>query len=106
MRKLGLSSLRDAAAALIENGRVIVEPQEERFVRVKHVTVLPVCASVISMPSRCPGDIGRSVGGGPWPLGLSGCGKTISTRENFDGPPVWHKGRTLPRESSETRGTG
>ena len=44
MLTLGLSSMRDAAAALVENGRVIAEAQEEQFVRVKHVTALPVQA--------------------------------------------------------------
>lgn len=70
---LGLSSMRDAAAALVENGRVIAEPQEGRFVRVKHVMALPVCAFVISMPSRCSGGMG----GGPWSLGLC-CGRRRS----------------------------
>ena len=37
---LGLSNMRDAAAALVENGRVIAAAEEERFVRVKHVTAL------------------------------------------------------------------
>ncbi len=41
---LGLSNMRDAAAALVENGRVIAAAEEERFVRVKHVTALPVQA--------------------------------------------------------------
>mgnify|MGYP001583433404 FL=1 len=44
MRILGLSNMRDAAAALVENGRVIAAAEEERFVRVKHVTALPVQA--------------------------------------------------------------
>ncbi len=41
---LGLSNMRDAAAALVESGRVIAAAEEERFVRVKHVTALPVQA--------------------------------------------------------------
>ena len=44
MLTLGLSNMRDAAAALVENGRVIAAAEEERFVRVKHVTALPVQA--------------------------------------------------------------
>ena len=36
--------MRDAAAALVENGRVIAAAEEERFVRSKHVTALPVHA--------------------------------------------------------------
>src|SRR5512146_229865 len=44
MLTLGLSNMRDAAAALVENGRVIAAAEEERFVRVKHVTALPVHA--------------------------------------------------------------
>jgi carbamoyltransferase len=44
MLTLGLSNMRDAAAALVENGRVVAAAEEERFVRVKHVTALPVNA--------------------------------------------------------------
>jgi carbamoyltransferase len=44
MLTLGLSNMRDAAAALVENGRVVAAAEEERFVRVKHVTALPVHA--------------------------------------------------------------
>src|SRR5688572_30890120 len=44
MRILGLSNMRDAAAALVENGRIIAAAEEERFVRIKHVTALPVHA--------------------------------------------------------------
>ena len=44
MLTLGLSNMRDAAAALVENGRVIAAAEEERFVRIKHVTALPVHA--------------------------------------------------------------
>jgi len=44
MRILGLSNMRDAAAALVDNGRIIAAAEEERFVRVKHVTALPLHA--------------------------------------------------------------
>lgn len=44
MRILGLSNMRDAAAALVENGRIIAAAEEERFVRIKHVTALPIHA--------------------------------------------------------------
>jgi carbamoyltransferase len=44
MRILGLSNMRDAAAALVENGRIVAAAEEERFVRIKHVTALPVHA--------------------------------------------------------------
>ena len=44
MLTLGLSNMRDAAAALVEDGRVIAAAEEERFVRIKHVTALPVHA--------------------------------------------------------------
>jgi len=44
MLTLGLSNMRDAAAALIENGRVVAAAEEERFARVKHVSGLPVQA--------------------------------------------------------------
>ncbi len=41
---LGLSNMRDAAAALVFNGRILAAAEEERFVRQKHVTALPVHA--------------------------------------------------------------
>jgi carbamoyltransferase len=44
MRILGLSNMRDAAAALIENGQIAAAAEEERFVRIKHVTALPLHA--------------------------------------------------------------
>ena len=39
---LGLSNMRDAAAALVCDGRIVAAAEEERFVRQKHVTALPV----------------------------------------------------------------
>lgn len=44
MRILGLSNMRDASAALVDNGRIIAAAEEERFVRIKHVTALPIHA--------------------------------------------------------------
>ena len=44
MRILGLSNMRDAAAALVDGGRIIAAAEEERFVRIKHVAALPVHA--------------------------------------------------------------
>jgi carbamoyltransferase len=44
MLVLGLSNMRDASAALVEDGRVIAAAEEERFVRIKHVTALPLHA--------------------------------------------------------------
>jgi len=44
MLVLGLSNMRDAAAALVRDGRVLAAAEEERFVRIKHVTALPVQA--------------------------------------------------------------
>jgi carbamoyltransferase len=41
---LGLLNMRDAAAALVRDGRVVAAVEEERFVRIKHVTALPVHA--------------------------------------------------------------
>lgn len=41
---LGLSNMRDAAAALVVDGRIVAAAEEERFVRRKHVTALPVQA--------------------------------------------------------------
>jgi carbamoyltransferase len=44
MLVLGLSNMRDAAAALTDDGRILAAAEEERFVRVKHVTALPIHA--------------------------------------------------------------
>src|SRR6478735_1742552 len=44
MRILGLSNMRDAAAALVENGQLLAAAEEERFVRIKHVSALPLHA--------------------------------------------------------------
>ena len=44
MRILGLSNMRDASAALIDNGQIVAAAEEERFVRIKHVTALPLQA--------------------------------------------------------------
>lgn len=44
MLVLGLSNMRDAAAALLRNGELIAAAEEERFVRRRHVTALPVHA--------------------------------------------------------------
>jgi len=44
MLVLGLLNLRDAAAALVQDGRILAAAEEERFVRVKHVTALPLRA--------------------------------------------------------------
>lgn len=52
MLVLGLSNMRDAAAALVEDGRVVAAAEEERFVRVKHVTALPVEAIRFCLKER------------------------------------------------------
>ena len=44
MLVLGLSNMRDAAAALVEDGRIAAAAEEERFVRVKHASGLPLNA--------------------------------------------------------------
>lgn len=44
MLVLGVSNMRDAAAALVSDGRIVAAAEEERFVRQKHVTALPVHA--------------------------------------------------------------
>jgi carbamoyltransferase len=44
MLVLGLLNMRDAAAALVQDGRILAAAEEERFVRVKHVTALPIHA--------------------------------------------------------------
>jgi carbamoyltransferase len=41
---LGLSNMRDAAAAVVCHDRIVAAAEEERFVRQKHVTALPVHA--------------------------------------------------------------
>ena len=52
MLVLGLSNMRDAAAALVEDGRVVAAAEEERFVRVKHVSALPVEAIRFCLKER------------------------------------------------------
>ncbi len=44
MLVLGFSNMRDAAAALVQGGRIVAAAEEERFVRIKHVTALPLHA--------------------------------------------------------------
>ena len=44
MLVLGLLNLRDAAAALLQDGTILAAAEEERFVRTKHVTALPLQA--------------------------------------------------------------
>lgn len=44
MLVLGLANMRDAAAALLSDGQIAAAAEEERFVREKHVTALPVQA--------------------------------------------------------------
>ncbi len=44
MLVLGLSNMRDAAAALVRDGHILAAAEEERFVRTKHVTALPIHA--------------------------------------------------------------
>ena len=44
MLVLGLSNMRDAAAVVVQDGRILAAAEEERFVRIKHVTALPVQA--------------------------------------------------------------
>ena len=44
MLTLGLSNMRDAAAALVQDGRIVAAAEEERFVRIKHVSAVPLHA--------------------------------------------------------------
>jgi len=44
MLVLGLSNMSDAAAALVRDGHILAAAEEERFVRINHVTALPVHA--------------------------------------------------------------
>ena len=53
MLVLGLSNMRDAAAAIVSDGHILAAAEEERFVRQKHVTALPVHAI-----RYCLGDAG------------------------------------------------
>jgi carbamoyltransferase len=52
MLVLGLSNMRDAAAALVEDGRLVAAAEEERFVRIKHVSALPVHAIRYCLSAR------------------------------------------------------
>ncbi len=44
MLVLGVSNMSDAAAALVRDGHILAAAEEERFVRINHVTALPVHA--------------------------------------------------------------
>ncbi len=44
MLVLGLHNMHDAAAALVRDGRILAAAEEERFLRRKHVTALPLQA--------------------------------------------------------------
>ncbi|HJU04775.1 MAG TPA: carbamoyltransferase C-terminal domain-containing protein [Nitrospiraceae bacterium] len=44
MLVLGLSNMRDASAALVRDGAIVAAAEEERFLRIKHATALPVHA--------------------------------------------------------------
>src|SRR5688572_34371 len=60
MRVLGISAYyHDAAAALVEDGRVVAAAQEERFTRKKHDSSFPhkAIASVLKMGGVRPGQI-------------------------------------------------
>jgi carbamoyltransferase len=41
---LGLANMRDAAAVVVRDGRILCAAEEERFTRIKHVTALPAHA--------------------------------------------------------------
>jgi carbamoyltransferase len=69
---LGLSNMRDAAAALIVDGRLIAAAEEERFLRIKHVTALPVEAirSCLREAGLHPADVsGWAVAWRYWVVG-------------------------------------
>ncbi len=69
---LGLSNMRDAAAALVRDGAVVAAAEEERFCRIKHVTALPVRSIRYCLEEGrvTPEDLdGVAVPWKPWVLG-------------------------------------
>ena len=78
MLVLGLSNMRDAAAALVSDGRIVAAAEEERFVRQKHVTALPVHA----ITSRLNSAGARSYSASVWIFSL---GSSMRTRMKTSG---------------------
>ncbi len=69
---LGLSNMRDAAAALVRDGAVVAAAEEERFCRIKHVTALPLQAirHCLEEGRVAPAQLdGVAVPWKPWVLG-------------------------------------
>lgn len=64
--------MRDAAAALVQNGRLLAAAEEERFVRVKHVTALPVQAMAWCLRHAGVGLADVDAIGVPWKYWMLG----------------------------------
>ena len=105
MLVLGLSNMRDAAAALVSDGRIVAAAEEERFVRQKHVTALPVHAI-----RYCLREAGITLGdveaiAVPWKYWLVGRRAWLSLTTMMRSPQLFRvKGtRSLERVSREWR---
>lgn len=72
MLVLGLSNMRDAAAALVQGGHILAAAEEERFVRIKHVTALPVQAMAWCLRQAGIGPGGVDAIAVPWKYWMLG----------------------------------
>jgi carbamoyltransferase len=94
MLVLGLSNMRDAAAALVDNGRIVAAAEEERFARIKHVSGLPIEAIRFCLKERGVrlSDVDAVVV--PWKYWELGRRAGLAITAMFRSPQLfWVKGR-------------
>jgi carbamoyltransferase len=96
MLTLGVSNMRDAAAALVENGRVIAAAEEERFVRVKHASGVPVQAIRYCLRERGVRLKDVDAVAVPWKYWIVGRRATLALRAMIRSPQWFRiKGRRV-----------
>src|SRR5688572_9743401 len=103
MRVLGVSNMRDAAAAVVQDGRIVAAAEEERFARIKHVTALPLRAI-----ESCLKDAGAELAdvdhiAAPWKYWVVGRRAALAISAMLRSPTLFRvKGRrTLEQVSGE-----
>ncbi|HET9961452.1 MAG TPA: carbamoyltransferase C-terminal domain-containing protein [Nitrospiraceae bacterium] len=95
---LGLANMRDAAAAVVRDGRILSASEEERFARIKHVTALPVRAIQV-----CLQDAGLTLGSldavaVPWKYWVIGRRSRLALSSMLRSPQLF---RVKSRRSAE-----
>jgi len=94
MLVLGLSNMRDAAAALVQGGRILAAAEEERFVRIKHVTALPVQAMAWCLREAGVGPAGVDAIAVPWKYWVLGRRARLAVGAMLRSPTLFRvKGR-------------